>query len=77
MSVIPIRPPREIIRAFCKIGYEVARQKGSHVRLKHPRDPRRRPLSIPNHHIVKPGLLSKAIKQAGLTVDEFIELLKQ
>jgi len=77
MGVIPIKPPREVIRAFSRIGYEVVRQKGSHIRLKHSADPRRRPLSIPDHAIVKPGLLAKAIKQAGLTVEQFIELLKQ
>ncbi len=77
MSRIPIKPPREIIRAFERAGYQVVRQKGSHIRLRHPFDPRRLPITIPDHAIVKPGLLAKAIKQAGLTVDEFIDLVNK
>lgn len=30
---------------------------------------------VPNHRTVKPGTLRKIIKDAGLSVDEFIELL--
>jgi len=30
---------------------------------------------VPNHKIVKPGLLRKLIRDANLTVDEFVELL--
>ena len=77
MGNIPIKSAREVIRAFERLGYQVVRQKGSHVRLRHELDPRRRPLTIPDHKSVKPGLLAKAIKLAGLTVDEFIELLKE
>lgn len=58
-------------------GYQIARQKGSHIRLINYHNPQRRPLTIPNHKIIKPGLLAKAIKDAGLTVDEFIKLLDQ
>ncbi len=32
-------------------------------------------LSIPQHKELKPGLLRKLIKDAGLTVEEFIRLL--
>jgi len=36
-----------------------------------------KPITIPNHKIIKPGLLRKAIRDAGISVDEFIELLKK
>jgi len=32
-------------------------------------------IPVPNHKTIKKGLLSKIIKDAGLTVDEFIQLL--
>ena len=35
MSRLPIFSGRKVIRALEQIGFEVVRQKGSHVRLKH------------------------------------------
>jgi predicted RNA binding protein YcfA (HicA-like mRNA interferase family) len=40
----------------------------------HEGDPRKR-LVVPLHRAVKVGTLSKLIKDAGITVDEFVELL--
>ncbi len=34
-----------------------------------------RRVSVPNHNPIKPGTLRNIIDQAGLTVDEFLELL--
>jgi predicted RNA binding protein YcfA (HicA-like mRNA interferase family) len=65
-------PGRRIIRAFEKLGYEVARITGSHYVLKHPERPT---ISIPRHGTVKVGLLLSKIKAAGLTVEEFGEQL--
>ncbi|MEW6610634.1 MAG: type II toxin-antitoxin system HicA family toxin [Patescibacteria group bacterium] len=75
MGRIPVKPPREVIRAFEKAGYRIVRQTGGHIRLRHPFDTNKRPLTIPNHTVVKPGLLARAIKDAGLSLDEFIALL--
>ena len=33
-----------------------------------------KPITVPLHKEIKPGLLSQIIKDAGLSVDEFIEL---
>jgi predicted RNA binding protein YcfA (HicA-like mRNA interferase family) len=63
---------RRIIRAFEKLGYEVARITGSHYVLKHPERPT---ISIPRHGTVKVGLLLSKIKAAGLTPEEFEEKL--
>ena len=46
--------------------------RGSHYVLKHPR---RAAITIPRHREVKVGLLMSKIKAAGLTVEEFEELL--
>ncbi len=64
--------PDRVIRAFEKIGYEVARVRGSHHILKHPERPT---ISIPRHRAVKVGLLLSKIKAAGITSEEFQELL--
>jgi predicted RNA binding protein YcfA (HicA-like mRNA interferase family) len=60
------------IRAFQRLGYEVARVTGSHYVLKHPERPT---ISVPRHGSVKVGLLLSKIKAAGLTREEFEERL--
>ena len=47
-------------------------QKGSHVHLRHPDRP---PLTIPLHREVARGTLRAIIRDAGLTVEEFLESL--
>lgn len=42
--------------------------------LIHPGDPLKT-LTVPNHKALRPGTLSKLIKDAGLSVEQFIELL--
>lgn len=68
---------RDAIRVFEKIGYRQVRQRGSHIRLRDDTNPNHLPLTVPNHKTLKPGLLRKLIRDAGLTVDEFKELLKE
>ncbi len=71
--------PRDVsgeraVRVFGRAGFVVDHQTGSHVILVHSGDPRKR-LSVPRHRALKPGLLLKLIKDSGLTVEQFIELL--
>ncbi len=72
---LPIISGEEAIKVFSRIGYEIIRQRGSHVRLRHPTDLERRPLTIPLHKELKLGLLRRLIADANLTRDEFIDLL--
>ena len=74
MSKLPRVSGREVVRAFARIGYEVDRQRGSHIVLRH-RDPPHRRLVVPDHREVAKGTLRKLIREAGLTVDEFAELV--
>ncbi len=71
---LPLISGREAIRVSQHVGYEVVRQRGSHIRLRHPQDPERKPLTVPDHRTLKPGLLRKLIRDARLEVDEFIRL---
>ena len=63
---------RRVVRAFEKLGYEVARITGNHYVLKHPERPT---ISIPRERSVKVGLPSSKIKAAGLALEEFEEKL--
>ena len=57
-----------------KAGYEFDVQHGSHIIVRHDTPPHRR-LSIPNHNELAKGTLRALIREAGLTVDEFLDLL--
>ena len=74
---LPVISGREAIRAFQKIGYEVVRQRGSHIRIRDRTNPSHKPLSIPDHKELKPGLLRKLLRDANLNVEEFPHLLKE
>ena len=71
------KPPRvsgrEAVRAFERAGWEVARQRGSHIVMTRPGSIYT--LSIPDHRELGPGLLRSLIRKAGLTIEEFSELL--
>jgi predicted RNA binding protein YcfA (HicA-like mRNA interferase family) len=58
-----------------KIGYFVDHQTGSHIILRQESPPHRR-LTVPDHKELAKGTLRAIIRQAGLTVAEFRELLK-
>jgi predicted RNA binding protein YcfA (HicA-like mRNA interferase family) len=73
MPKLPRIPGRKAVRAFQRAGWEVARQRGSHVVLTKPGSIYT--LSVPLHPVLGPGLLRDLIRKAGLTVDEFTELL--
>jgi len=72
---LPVISGKEAIKVFQEIGYEIVRQRGSHLRLRDKKDPLHKPLSVPDHKEIKPGLLRKLIKDANLTVDQFLEFL--
>ncbi len=65
-----------MVKALLRVGYSVARQRGSHIRLRDEVNPNHLPITVPDHKTVKPGLLRKILRDADLTVDEFIDLLK-
>jgi predicted RNA binding protein YcfA (HicA-like mRNA interferase family) len=74
VAELPVISGREAVRAFGKAGYEMDRQRGSHMVLRQAQSPHRR-LTIPDHTELKKGTLRALIRQAGLSVDEFVALL--
>ncbi len=69
MSKLPVLSGKEVIRLLESIGYYVRDQKGSHIHLRHPT---RKPLTIPNHKEIARGTLRHIIKEAGLSIEEFL-----
>jgi predicted RNA binding protein YcfA (HicA-like mRNA interferase family) len=71
VSKLPRISGREVASALAKVGYEFDRQKGSHMVLRSPRPPFRR-IVVPDHREIAKGTLRAIIREAGLTVDEFV-----
>ena len=74
MPKLPILSGQDVVKALKKLGYEVDHQTGSHMILRQNKDPFRR-LTVPNHKEMAIGTLRAIIRQAGLSRDEFFELL--
>ena len=72
---LPAVRPKEAIRALGRAGFFVHHTSGSHYVLKHPGKPQLR-VTVPYHNKdLKRRTLASIIDQAGLTVQEFAELL--
>ena len=72
MSKLPLLSWREIVNALEKAGFQVARQKGSHLILVKIECV----VPVPKHAQIKRGLLMAIIAESGLTKEEFLKLLK-
>ncbi len=73
MPKLPVLSARECITALERAGFNVIRQRGSHITLRRDNPPAR--VTVPNHKELKTGMLRSIIRQAGMTVDEFLDLL--
>jgi predicted RNA binding protein YcfA (HicA-like mRNA interferase family) len=72
MPKLPIVRPRQVIAALEKSGFRQVRQSGSHVQLKRGN----LLVTVPFHSgDLNPQVLRSVIRQAQMTVEEFIELL--
>lgn len=67
---------REVLAALEKLGYVAVRQRGSHIRMRHLSDPVRKPVTVLAETELRPELVRKVIKDANLTVEEFMNLVK-
>lgn len=74
MSKLPVVSGAEVVKALAKIGYQFDHQRGSHIVLRQFTEPYRR-VTVPNHKEIAKGTLRKIIREAGLTIEEFSNLL--
>lgn len=75
MTKVPSVSYDAVLRALQRAGWTTIRQKGSHVRLEKQTDGETLRLTVPAHKPIKRSTLSHVLKQARLTVDEFLSLL--
>lgn len=71
----PVLSGERLIKALRKEGWEVVRQRGSHVRLKKPG--RRHALVVPLHKELRRGTLAGILRDADLSTDNLRGLLDQ
>ncbi len=64
---------KDAVKAFEKAGWRIAGQVGSHVMMI--KTGIRANLSVPQHKELSVGTLRALIRHAGLSVDEFLNLL--
>lgn len=73
MSGLPRISGRECIKALQKAGFYIKRQEGSHIILR--RDNPFVQTVVPDHKELDRGTLRAIIRQANLSVDEFLRLI--
>ncbi|MBV8536194.1 MAG: type II toxin-antitoxin system HicA family toxin [Alphaproteobacteria bacterium] len=66
---------RAVVKAFGRGGWQLVRQKGSHMILV--KDGSMATLSVPDHREIAPGTLRSLVRASGLTVEQFIALTKK
>ena len=74
MAKLPRISGRDAIKRLQKLGYQQVRQRDSHIRLIHPTNPIRKPITIPDHKELGSGLLRKVLRDARITREKFLEL---
>jgi predicted RNA binding protein YcfA (HicA-like mRNA interferase family) len=75
MVKLPSVSGERLVRALKRAGFVVLRQKGSHVALEKRVGEKNFRTVVPQHSTLAKGTLSDILKQAGLTIDELLELL--
>jgi predicted RNA binding protein YcfA (HicA-like mRNA interferase family) len=72
---LPVVSGDDVIRVLGKFGYVAVRQKGSHVRLRHPADPARAPVTVPLHKELASGTFRRILRDAQLDIEQFVSNL--
>lgn len=73
MPSLPVISGADAVRAFSGDGWLAVRQRGSHIIMV--KEGSHASLSVPNHREVARGTLRSLIRDANLTIEEFIALL--
>jgi predicted RNA binding protein YcfA (HicA-like mRNA interferase family) len=75
MPKLPSVSGERVVRALKRAGFLELRQRGSHVSLEKRVGEKLLCTVVPMHSSLSKGTLSDILKQSGLSVEEFLELL--
>lgn len=75
MAKLPRLSGKEVLKILARQGFVVERQRGSHVILAKETSTGKRTTVVPLHGEIDRGTLLEIIRQAGLTREEFLNLI--
>ena len=73
MPKLPNLSALEVVKALGRMGYEFSRRRGSHIMLVNRE--KRRIAVVPNRKEIPKGTLRAIIREASVTVEEFLSFL--
>ncbi len=80
MPRLPQISGRSLVRLLVSLGYEVIRQRGSHIRLRKRNQLGEHNLTIPDHDVLAKGTLNDLLTRVSLwnniSKDELVERLR-
>jgi predicted RNA binding protein YcfA (HicA-like mRNA interferase family) len=63
---------QELVKVLLRMGFVVNRQRGSHIILR--RDSPYARVVVPDHKQIRPGTLRQILSEAGMTVEQLLDL---
>ena len=75
MTKVPSLNYPQVVAAFERAGWQVVRQRGSHIRMQKRSERGTQRVTIPAHKPVKRSTLAKILKDAEIDVETFIALV--
>ena len=79
-SRLPQASGRDVIRLLERLGYELTRQRGSHIRLRKVTTAGTHKITVPAHHTIAKGTLNSILSDVslwnGIPKKELIEQLR-
>ena len=80
MPELPVTSGQKLIKLLKSIGYEIVRQRGSHIRLEKQTLVGTHKITIPNHKVIAKGTLNDIITKVSLwnqiPKSELLKMLK-
>ena len=77
----PVVSGEKLLKVLVQIGYEIVRQRGSHIRLRKPTAAGDHNITIPMHDELAKGTLNDILSQVsiwnGISEDDLIEMIRQ
>ncbi|MGB5158465.1 type II toxin-antitoxin system HicA family toxin [Desulfobacterium sp. N47] len=77
----PVISGKQLISFLCSMGYKIARQRGSHIRLEKATGAGVHKITIPNHDTIAKGTLNDILTKVALwnqkTKEELIDMLRR
>lgn len=67
---------REVLKTLQRAGFRIVSQRGSHIKLAKKAKNKTYIAIVPNHKEIAVGTFNSILKQAGMTKEEFQNLIK-